>query len=41
MGPKKKAQVDQRADTKGGRWVGIPSVVADSAAYPAAISETP
>lgn len=30
---RKRAQPDQRADTCGGAWVGIPHVVLDSAAY--------
>lgn len=33
MGRKKRIEADHRADTKGGRWVGIPYVVIDSEAY--------
>lgn len=33
MGRAKKSRADNRADTRGGGWVGIPHVVADSPAY--------
>lgn len=33
MGKPKKLKADNRADTRGGGWVGIPHVVADSLAY--------